>query len=67
MSIGCRETVPCLRGETTLEEAREAVCLNTRRLAKRQRTWFRGQLPEGRPIPPDADAAYREASAFLNG
>ncbi|MDR1036275.1 MAG: tRNA (adenosine(37)-N6)-dimethylallyltransferase MiaA [Deltaproteobacteria bacterium] len=65
MSIGYREAVMHIRGELTLGEARELVRLNTRRLAKRQRTWFRGQLPEGRRIPPDLDAALREAEPFL--
>ncbi|MDR1041535.1 MAG: tRNA (adenosine(37)-N6)-dimethylallyltransferase MiaA [Deltaproteobacteria bacterium] len=65
MSIGYRETVMLIRGELTLAQAKEAVYLNTRRLAKRQRTWFRGQLPEGRRLPPDPEAAYREAAEFL--
>jgi tRNA dimethylallyltransferase len=67
MSIGYRETVSYLRGEITLDRAREEVYLNTRRLAKRQRTWFRGQLPEGRLVPPDPELVFREARAFLWG
>jgi tRNA dimethylallyltransferase len=34
-----------LRGELSLAEARELVIIETRQYAKRQRTWFRHQLP----------------------
>ena len=30
----------CVRGEMTLPEARERLCIATRRYAKRQVTWF---------------------------
>jgi tRNA dimethylallyltransferase len=39
--IGYRELCAVLRGETRLEEAREAIQQSTRRYAKRQMTWFR--------------------------
>ena len=39
--IGYRELRAVLRGEITLEEARGAIQLATRRYAKRQLTWFR--------------------------
>ncbi|MDR3153332.1 MAG: tRNA (adenosine(37)-N6)-dimethylallyltransferase MiaA [Deltaproteobacteria bacterium] len=65
MSIGYREAVLHLAGGLTLDQAKEAVYLNTRRLAKRQRTWFRGQLPEGRRVPPDPELVLREAREFL--
>jgi tRNA dimethylallyltransferase len=46
-------------GELTLERAREAVVVATRQYAKRQRTWFRHQLPAAGvthldPLRPDA-------------
>jgi tRNA dimethylallyltransferase len=41
-SLGYREVAAYLRGETTLEEAVELMKRNTRRYAKRQLTWFRG-------------------------
>ena len=41
-SLGYREVLAHLRGESTLEEAREIMQMNTRRYAKRQLTWFRG-------------------------
>lgn len=40
-SLGYREIMEYIRGETTLEEALEKVCQSTRNYAKRQMTWFR--------------------------
>lgn len=40
-AIGYKELVSHLRGETTEDEAKEAIALASRRYAKRQRTWFR--------------------------
>lgn len=45
MAIGYRETLAHLRGELDRSELRERIVINTRRLAKKQRTWFRTQLP----------------------
>ncbi|GLC26573.1 tRNA dimethylallyltransferase [Roseisolibacter agri] len=50
-----------LQGELTLAETRELVVIETRQYAKRQRTWFRHQLPSSavlrvNPDDPDADA-----------
>lgn len=44
-TIGYSELWPYLRGDATLEVAKEAIKQNTRRYAKRQLTWFRNQLP----------------------
>ncbi len=41
-SIGYREIAAHLRGECTLDEAVESMKMFTRRYAKRQLTWFRG-------------------------
>ena len=41
-SLGYREIAAYLRGETPFEEAVELMKRNTRRYAKRQLTWFRG-------------------------
>lgn len=49
-AIGYREVAACLRGELDRAALADAICQSTRRLAKKQRTWFRGQLP--------ADAAW---------
>ena len=40
-TLGYRELLAHLRGETTLQEARAQIALKTRQLAKRQETWFR--------------------------
>ncbi|MCG6955118.1 MAG: tRNA (adenosine(37)-N6)-dimethylallyltransferase MiaA [Gemmatimonadetes bacterium] len=50
---GYRELARHLAGELTLEEALELMERSTRRYARRQRTWFRNQLPE------DADCVVR--------
>ena len=44
-SIGYREVLAHLRGETTLDGAQSAVAQATRRLARRQQTWFRRDDP----------------------
>ena len=40
-AIGCKELLPYLCGEQTLQEAVEKLKMETRRFAKRQLTWFR--------------------------
>lgn len=40
-TLGYRELLAHLRGETSLTAARERIALRTRQLAKRQETWFR--------------------------
>lgn len=44
-AIGYRETVRYLAGELSVEGLREEIIRNTGRLVKKQRTWFRYQLP----------------------
>jgi tRNA dimethylallyltransferase len=43
-AVGYREFAAHLRGELTLPEALEAAQRETRRYAKRQSTWIRGQM-----------------------
>ncbi len=43
-AIGVPELVSHLRGEITLEAARDAAVIATRRFAKRQRTWMRNKM-----------------------
>ena len=43
-AIGYAEALAFADGELTREEAAERICARTRQLAKRQMTWFRGQL-----------------------
>ncbi len=42
-----------LNGEITLDEAAEGARMDTRRYAKRQITWFRGQMKDWTAVPPD--------------
>ena len=40
-TVGYKEMFSCLDGNINMEEATEKICINTRRYAKRQMTWFR--------------------------
>ncbi|MDR2725137.1 MAG: tRNA (adenosine(37)-N6)-dimethylallyltransferase MiaA, partial [Candidatus Adiutrix sp.] len=59
-AIGYRQTLDHIQGLTSLEEAKEKTFLATRRYAKRQRTWFRGQMPEASWFHPDQGAEVLE-------
>jgi tRNA dimethylallyltransferase len=52
-AIGYRESLACLRGELPESALAAAIARNTRALVKKQRTWFRTQLPPGRPVTAD--------------
>lgn len=52
-AIGYRETIEMLEGRLPEEELPTAIIQNTRALVKKQRTWFRTQLPAHRVINPD--------------
>jgi tRNA dimethylallyltransferase len=45
-AVGVRELAACLRGEVGLVDALEAAQRETRRYAKRQLTWMRGQMAD---------------------
>lgn len=45
-AIGAKELFSHLRGESTLDEAKEKTLVATRQYAKRQRTWFRNKMHE---------------------
>ncbi len=49
-AIGAPELIAHLKGELSLEAAREAAKISTRQYAKRQRTWFRARMKEWTPI-----------------
>ena len=49
-AIGAPELIAYLRGENTLEEARELATISTRQYAKRQRTWFRSRMKNWQKI-----------------
>ncbi|WP_246162110.1 tRNA (adenosine(37)-N6)-dimethylallyltransferase MiaA [Roseovarius faecimaris] len=50
-AIGAPELMAHLRGEITLDAARDAATIATRQYAKRQRTWFRARMRSWRHIP----------------
>ncbi len=56
-AIGYRETLAMLRGELPLIELAPTIALNTWGLVRKQRTWFRTQLPEGAVRAVRADEA----------
>jgi tRNA dimethylallyltransferase len=49
-AIGYRETVDCLAGRLAESELATTIARNTRALVKKQRTWFKTQLPEHRTV-----------------
>jgi len=68
-SLGYREIAACLRTEYSLEKAAERIKQNTRRCAKRQLTWFRGDPRVhwlAAPADKTEDALVTEALALLD-
>jgi len=67
-AVGVRELAAHLRGETPLAEALAAAQRETRRYAKRQLTWMRGQMADWPQIAAaDADSQWTEAETLLLG
>lgn len=60
-AIGYRETIDFLEGRLPEKELAPAIIQNTRGLVKKQRTWFKTQLPPHRTV--EAGSA-REAELF---
>lgn len=54
---GCRELLAVHEGRLDLEAARVRIAAQVRAYAKRQRTWFRHQLPELEPLPATGEEA----------
>ena len=44
-SIGYREPIACIRGQLSEDNLAESISVNTRKLLKKQRTWFKKFLP----------------------
>ena len=61
-AIGYREVLAMLDGKLAEAELAEEIAKNTRSLAKKQRTWFRTQLPAHRVM---AANSLRDASELL--
>lgn len=64
--IGYREINRYLSGELTLIEAVELIKRNTRRLAKRQETWFKNQMTTHMIDVSDHNVAKRKIKAILD-
>ena len=66
-AIGYRHMVPVVQGADTLRNALAAMQRDTRRFARRQRTWLRS-VPEARWVDPrEPDAIFARVEAFLRG
>ena len=67
-AIGYKEMIQYLSGQGTLQEAREAIQLGSRRYAKRQRTWFyRNEKINWFSLPknPDFDSVLAQSLALV--
>lgn len=66
-SMGYRQLFSHLQGELSLAEAQSSIIHDTTQYARRQRTYFRHQLPEGptRWITDPAQFPWDEVAAFL--
>ena len=49
-ALGVPEMLSYIRGEKSLDEARDWAKTTTRRFAKRQMTWFRNQVKPDLPV-----------------
>lgn len=63
-AIGYRETIDMIEGRLAADKLAAEIVRNTRGLVKKQRTWFRTQMPEHRLV--DARSA-RDASELFEG
>lgn len=50
-AIGGPELIAVIRGEMTVQQAREAAIIGSRQYAKRQRTWFRARMGNWQAVP----------------
>lgn len=68
-SLGYKQLLEHLDGETTLREAREQIVRSTRQYARRQRTFFRHQLGDQRVFRIEAPEQFpwREVEGFVSG
>jgi tRNA dimethylallyltransferase len=63
-AVGCREILDYLKGDSSIEEAMEKTMAATRRYARRQLTWLRG---DGRLhwLPVSAEPDWNEAASRM--
>lgn len=66
-ALGYRHIVPVARGSSTLELALAAMRVDTRRFARRQRTWLR-KVPDAVWLDPrEPEAIFERVEKFLEG
>lgn len=63
LAIGYREVIDVMEGRQPREKLAEEIARNTRGLVKKQRTWFRTQLPEHKVVRAEALEAGAELFA----
>ncbi|MDR3203480.1 MAG: tRNA (adenosine(37)-N6)-dimethylallyltransferase MiaA [Deltaproteobacteria bacterium] len=63
-AVGYLESVEVILGNLTMNEAKKQTFIRTRRLAKRQRTWFRGQCPEAERLSAKAEVVLKALEGF---
>jgi tRNA dimethylallyltransferase len=63
---GVPELFAYFRGELGLDRARQIAIDHTRQYAKRQMTWFRGQLTPDLVLEPNADPSMAAVEKFLD-
>ncbi|MBI5623236.1 MAG: tRNA (adenosine(37)-N6)-dimethylallyltransferase MiaA [Elusimicrobia bacterium] len=61
-SLGYREALACLEGRVTSSAGLDLMIRATNAYAKRQRTWFSGQLPGNAAIPGGPESAMLSAA-----
>jgi len=66
-AIGYRHMAPVVRGEDTLVNALAAMRLDTRRFARRQRTWLRAVSEVVWLDPRDPSEIFKRVESFLAG
>jgi tRNA dimethylallyltransferase len=66
-AIGYREAGQCLDGRLAAADLVDAISRATRRYAKRQRVWNRGQMTATPVHPEDCSAALARVRGFLHG
>lgn len=64
-AIGYKEIISHLKGEISLEEAKDLIKKNTRHYIKRQYTWFNHQLPVNWFNMEDFNKGYDEIISFI--
>lgn len=64
-AIGVRPLAAAVRGDFSLDAAIETAKTETRRYAKRQETFFRGQFPDWPRIDPSSAGTERHAAEIL--